>query len=83
MIDYVPLSVSLEDKPTGKHWKITVNEDLTVTKPDGMTEGEALILAVLFCSNNSGQVCPVSKAVLEKWAPFWGKPATIETEKAK
>ena len=79
-VEYIPLVVRC-DKPW--NWTITVNADLTVNKPEGMTEGEALILAALFSSNIPGQHCPVSKAVLEKWAPFWGKPVTIETENLK
>ena len=75
--EYVPLVLRFKSNTGGPEWQMSVNLDGTVTKPEGMTEAEAIILASYFASGVSGQHCPFGSEVLNKWAPDWGKPATI------
>lgn len=49
-VDVVPVVVRCQNPVGGGEWKITLNPDGTVTKPDAMTDAEALFLTMCIVS---------------------------------
>lgn len=65
---YLPLRVQ-HNMPSGPVWEITVSADGSVTKPEGMSEGEAMFLAVLIATRSRVATCDWSRATINKWMP--------------